>query len=60
MQKPLKAILVKNEITTLSECSYVFIKYFHFKCTKSQPQPIQKYQYLHRNIYIVARKKCLF
>ncbi len=23
----------------------VFLKYFHFKCAKSQPQPIQKYQY---------------
>ncbi len=62
MQKHIKAILVKNEITILSECSphilytqYMFIKYFHFKCAKSQPQPIQKYQYLHRNLYIVAR-----
>ncbi len=62
MQKPLKTILVKiNEITILSECSpHMFIKYFHFKCAKSQPQPVQKYQYLHRNIYIVARKKCSF
>uniref|UniRef100_A0A8C1QPG7 Laminin, beta 2-like n=1 Tax=Cyprinus carpio TaxID=7962 RepID=A0A8C1QPG7_CYPCA len=25
---------------------YIFIKYFHFKCTKSQPQPIQKYQHV--------------
>ncbi len=34
MQKPLKDILVKNEITRLSECSphIMFIKYFHFKC----------------------------
>ncbi len=60
MQKPLKVILVKNEITILSECSphILFIKYFHFKCAKSQPQPIQKYQHLHRNI--VAERNAHF
>ncbi len=36
----------------------MFIKYFYFKYTKSQPQHIQKDQYLYRNLYIVARKKC--
>lgn len=42
----------------VSKCSP--LKYFHFKPDKSQPQAIQKYRHLGRNLYMEPDKNVKF
>lgn len=37
-----------------------YFKYFHFKPDKSQPQAIQKYRHLGRNLYMEPDKNVKF